>query len=110
MTTSRLHLLWIIPLTLLLTSAGFLLSTFGWCGDDALGCRFGPWSALQSAIPPVVAAIFVAMVVGAIYAGVTWSARARLRRRIGLVVGFGYLALVVAFLVITLSINGWSQS
>lgn len=106
---TKLHLLWLVPTALVAAVIAFGLGLIGWCGDDALGCRFGPQQALASAIPPVLVAIIVGALLGAVLAVSPWSANTRLRRRLGIAVGVGYLVIVLVYLAATLVEHGWPR-
>lgn len=102
-----MHLLWLVPAALVVGVFAFGLGLFGWCGDGALGCRFGAQQALASAIPPLLVGIIIGALLGAMVAAIPWSPNALLRRRVGISVGICYLVIIVVYVVGTLLTNSW---
>ena len=97
----RTNLVWLIPLAIVLALGGFALGLVGWCGDDALGCRFGPGQAASTIGLGLVLILLVASALFALFSGVSWGPTDRMRRRWGLVIAVSYLVAVACYIVLT---------
>ena len=98
---SRLHLLWLVPVLAIGGLLAFAIGLFGWCGDDALGCTGDAMSTVGSIGPGILVILIAATLMWLVVRAAPWSASALRRRRTAIAVGAGYLALVLAYVLIT---------